>query len=135
MRYISTYIIFIIAFLFSCGSVDKSIKKGDAAYALGEYNAAAAYYKKAYSRLSPKERTKRGEIAYKMAECYRLFGFSSRALGSYKNADRYKFTDTLTYFYEGEMMRLMGDYKGAEKAYSLFLEKFPGHEAAKKAII
>lgn len=134
MRYLSTYIIFIVVFLLSCGSADKSIKKGDMAYGLGEYNAAATHYKKAYSRLSPKERTKRGEVAYKMAECYRQFGFSSRALGSYKNAERYKFTDTLTYFYEGEMMRLMGDYKGAEKAYSLFLEKYPDHEAAKKGL-
>ena len=128
------YIIFLALLMASCNSAEKSLKKGDIAYNLGEYSDAAGHYKKAYSRYAPKEREQRGKVAYKMADCYRRFGFTSRALGAYKNAERYKYTDTLTYFYEGEMMRLMGDYKGAEKAYTLFLEKYPDYEPALQAL-
>jgi tetratricopeptide (TPR) repeat protein len=128
--YIHILYIFLALLMASCNSAEKSLKKGDIAYNLGEYSDAAGHYKKAYSRYAPKEREQRGKVAYKMADCYRRFGFTSRALGAYKNAERYKYTDTLTYFYEGEMMRLMGDYKGAEKAYTLFLEKYPDYEPA-----
>ena len=38
----------------SCGSVDKSLRRGDAAMAIGEYAEAAGQYKQAYSRTSPK---------------------------------------------------------------------------------
>ena len=113
--------------LSSCGSAERSLKRGNAALALGEYCEAAGQYKKAYMRTPPKERAKRGEIAYKMAEAYRRYGNSARALGAYRNAERYHYTDTLTYFYIGEMERLAGDYKNAAKNYEKFLELNPGH--------
>ena len=52
----------------SCNNAEKAIKRGDAALALGEYAEAAGQYRKAYSRTAPKERTKRGQVAYKMAD-------------------------------------------------------------------
>ncbi len=110
------------------------MKRGDAALALGEYNEAADHYKKAYSRIPPKERQRRGEVAYRMGECYRQYGFVSRALGAYRNAERYGLTDTLTYLREAEMMHASGDYKGAEKYYNLYLERKPGDEAALKGL-
>lgn len=117
-----------------CGSVERSLKRGDAALALGEYSEAAAQYKKAYNRIPAKERGRRGQVAYKMAECYRAYGYTARALGSYRTAERYKYVDTLTYFYEGEMLRCSGDYKGAEKYYRLHLDAHPGDEAALRGL-
>lgn len=79
----------IIGLLDSC-STENFVKKGDSFYAIGEYYNAAAEYKKAYSRTSTKEKIKRGERAWKMAECYRKINYSAKAMGAYQNAVRYK---------------------------------------------
>lgn len=118
----------------SCTSPEKNIRKGDAALAIGEYWEAANYYKKAYQYTPTKERDKRGNLAYRMAECYRKYGYTARALGSYRTAIRYQYTDTLTYYYEGEMARMQGDYRNAEKAYTKHLERYPDDENAKRGI-
>ena len=120
--------------LYSCGNAERYLKRGDAALAIGEYAEAAAQYKKAYSKYPPTQRRERGMAAYKMAECYRKYGNAARALGAYRNAARYGMTDTLTYFYEGEMQRLMGDYAGAEKSYRLYLDSFPNDVAALRGV-
>jgi len=113
-----------------CSSAEKAIKRGDAAMHLGEYAEAAGQYKKAYSRTAPKDKAMRGKIAYKMGDAYRRYGNVSRAVGAYRNAERYKYCDTLTQYYLGEMLRLQGDYKGAEQAYCAFLDSVPNDSAA-----
>ena len=127
-------VVAVVATLVACGSVERSVKRGDAALALGEYHEAATHYKKAYGRVPASEKTQRGALAYKMAECYRAYGNVARALGSYRTAERYKYTDTLTYYYIGEMQRSMGDYKSAEKYYSLYLEQHPGDADARRGV-
>ena len=63
------YLLYIYALLLactlitSCGSAEKSVRRGDAALALGEYAEAAGQYKRAYSQTSPKEKAQRGRIA------------------------------------------------------------------------
>ena len=118
----------------SCGSVEKSIRRGDAALALGEYAEAAGQYKRAYSRTAPKEKALRGRIAYKMGDAYRRYGNVARAVGAFRNAERYHYTDTLTYYYLGELLRQQGDYKGAVKAYTAYLDSFPGFQSALRGL-
>lgn len=120
--------------LSSCHSVEKTLRRGDAAMALGEYAEAAGQYKRAYSRISPKERARRGNVAYRMGEAYRRYGNVSRALGAYRNAVRYHYTDTLTQYFVGEMLRMQGDYKGATEAYRAHLDSFPNFEPALRGI-
>lgn len=117
-----------------CGSVDKSLRRGDAALALGEYAEAAGQYKRAYSRTAPKEKALRGRIAYKMGDAYRRYGNVARAVGAFRNAERYRYTDTLTYYYLGELLRQQGDYKAAEKAYVAYLDSFPGFAPAVRGL-
>ena len=64
--------------------------------AIGEYAEAAALYQKAYRLTSIKEKEQRGRLAFLMGEAYRRYGYSSRALGAYRTAERYKYVDTLT---------------------------------------
>ena len=52
-----------LSVLSACGGPEKSIKRGDAALALGEYCEAAGQYRRAYTRTPNKEREKRGAIA------------------------------------------------------------------------
>lgn len=117
--------ILLLGLLTACGGPDKSIRRGDAALAIGEYWEAANQYKKAYQRTPSTQKDKRGFIAYKMADSYRRYGYTARALGSYRNAVRYGYTDTLTYLYEGDMARVTGDYKGAIRAYQNYLAGHP----------
>ena len=51
-----------VAALSSCGSAEKSERRGDAAWSLGEYAEAAGQYKRAYSQTPPKQKALRGRI-------------------------------------------------------------------------
>lgn len=129
------YIYILLVFLAaSCGSVEKTLRRGDAALALGEYAEAAGQYKRAYSHVPAKEKNLRGKVAYKMGDAYRRYGNVARAAGAYRNAERYRYTDTLTRYFLGEMLRLQGDYKGAEKEYAAYLDSFPGYEPALRGL-
>lgn len=116
--------------LTSCSSVDRIVRRGDNALAIGEYAEAAALYKKAYQRTPTAERQMRGELAYKQADAFRRYGNAARALGAYRSAQRYKYADSLTLVREGDMLRMMGDMKSAHEAYSTILDSTPNHEAA-----
>ena len=108
-------------FLTGCGA-EQAVKKGDRFYALGEYYDASTKYKKAYSQTPAKERTQRGKVALKMAECYRKINYTQKAIAAYNNAIRYKQTDSLTYLYLGQQLMKNGNYKEAEKACQTFLD-------------
>ncbi len=125
----SIVFILIAVCLWSCGA-EKALRKAEQAEALGEYFEAAKHYKKAYSKTKTKERDKRGERAFKMAECYRRINYTSRAVGAYKNAVRYKYPEDIALLRLADMQRMSGDYKGATKNYQLYLEQNPGDETA-----
>lgn len=124
------YLLSLGVFLVSCATAERLQKRGDNFLALGEYAEAAGQYKRAYNLTSPKDHEKRGFLQYRMAECFRKYGYTARAVGAYKSAARYNYTDTLTYYWEGEMLRKQGDYKGARKAYESQLEITPNHEGS-----
>lgn len=115
--------------LAGCGA-ETHVKKGDAFYAIGEYFDAAAEYKKAYSRTPAKEKDKRGERAWKMAECYRHINYSAKAMGAYQNAIRYHYPDSMALLYLAQAQHTMGEYKAAIKSYDAFLELVPRHPIA-----
>ena len=107
--------------LTGCGA-EQAIKKGDRFHALGEYYDAATQYKKAYSQTPAKERTQRGQVALKMAECYRHINYTQKAIAAYNNAIRYKQTDSLTYLHLAQQLMKNGSYKEAEKTFQTFLD-------------
>lgn len=134
MKLSPLYILLIFILLSACSTPERSIKRGDAAMAIGEYCEAAAQYKKGYSRIPPTDRKRRGEVAYKMGDAFRRYGNTARALGAFRNAARYGQNDTLTQFYIGELLRMQGDYRGAEKAYQTYLDSFPSDERARQML-
>lgn len=117
-------------FLVACSS-EKAIKKGDQLAAVLEYHEAAKEYKKAYRKISPKERSKRAEVAWKMAECYRKGNNPARAAAAYQNAVRYGYPDSTAILYLASAQLQNGDYKASQKSYELFLEKAPGSRLGK----
>ncbi|MBO7497709.1 MAG: hypothetical protein J6T64_00770, partial [Bacteroidaceae bacterium] len=74
--------------LTGCG-VESALRKADKHYALGEYNEAANYFKKAYNSTKAKDKQRRAEESFMMGECYRRIGNIAKAQGAYKNAIRY----------------------------------------------
>ncbi|MDO5075424.1 MAG: OmpA family protein [Bacteroidales bacterium] len=111
--------------LASCGSSSRSQRKAEAALAIGEYATAAQHYKRAYQLTPIKERGERGRLSFLMGECYRRYGYAARALGSYRTAERYKYTDTTTLLRVGQMLLLQGDYRAAERALLAYQASHP----------
>ena len=121
--------IFAIATITSCGS-ERAIRKGDQYAAVNEYFEAARQYRKAYRKISPKEKSKRAEVAWKMGECYRKSNTAVRAVGAYGNAVRYKYPDSLALRHLADAQLEKGDYKDAATNYEAFLQLTPGDRLA-----
>lgn len=102
----------------ACGSAEKSERKAQRALAIGEYAEAAAQYQQAYRLTPASNRVQRGRLAFAMGESYRKYGASSRALAAFRTAERYRFTDSLTFLRQGQMAMLQGDYKAASSAFA-----------------
>ncbi|MCQ2222928.1 MAG: OmpA family protein [Bacteroidaceae bacterium] len=123
-------LLFVVLCLFwRCGA-EQNVKKGDAFFTIGEYYDAAAEYKTAYSKTPAKEKEKRGERAWKMAECYRRINYTAKAAAAYQNALRYHYPDSMVLLYLAQMQQKSGDYKNAEKNYQLFLDTVPDNQLA-----
>ncbi|MDR1161498.1 MAG: tetratricopeptide repeat protein, partial [Tannerellaceae bacterium] len=120
-----TYILFLpaIFLLFSC----KSAKLSDAEekQRIGEYNEAAAIYRKVFAKTPPKDRAMRGYIAFRMADCNRLINNTSRATSAYMNALRYNYPDSMVNLRLGQMYQKGGKYNDAVKYYTDFLSVNP----------
>ena len=114
--------------LAGCGA-DVAVKKGDKFFALGEYYDAAAQYKKAYAQTPTKERRLRGQRALKMADCYRRINNTQRAVAAYNNAVRYKQQDSVTAFFQGQLLMKNGDYRGAAKAFQTAIDSLAGTDS------
>lgn len=119
----------------SCSNDNIAFNKGEQHYALGEYYQASIYYKKAYSRTSPKDRPKRALRAFKMGECYRRINYTQKALAAYQNAVRYKIQDSLALFHLARIQLKVGQYKQAEGNFRLYLDKDPGNELARSGLL
>ncbi len=118
----------------SCSTPEKHHRKGDMFFSHGEYFDAAAEYKTAYSTTPRSDKEARGMRAFLMGECYRRINSTSKAEGAYRNAVRYNYVDTTTYFWLAEMQRMQGNYKAAQKNYELYLEQQPGDVRAKNGM-
>ncbi len=119
--------------LVACNA-ESLVKKGDKAEALGEYFLAADYYRKAYSKTPPSERTKRGERALKMARCYEHINNTAKALGGYRNAARYNTANTEDSLHYARLLLKNGDYKLALTIFEALLDSLPDNELVKNGI-
>ena len=123
-------ILMLVAIMVASCSSEKGIRRGDQLVAIMEYNDAAKEYKKAYKKIAPKERKKRAEVAWKMAECYRKSNSPQFAIGAYQNAIRYGHPDSTALRYLADAQLQKGDYKAAQKNYEAFLAKAPTNRMA-----
>lgn len=103
----------------------------DEQFARGEYYDASVTYKKVYNKLRKKEeRPQRGEVAFKMGNCYRLLNMSSRASAAFQNALRYEYPDSMSHLYLAQSLHREGKYAAAKKAYQTYLDCCPADTLA-----
>lgn len=118
----SIYLSVVVCLLFitSCG-LNRSLKKADKKYEIGEYASAAVIYKRLLPNISSANRPLRAEVCYKMGNCYRLTNQNLRAEGAYGKAIRYDVQDSLAYIYYGEVLRKLKKYTEAAAFYRKYL--------------
>ena len=112
----------LVAILFTGCGIGVRIKKADKRFEVGEYAMAGDLYKGIYSNLTSKEKSFRGKIAFRQAECYRLTN-NSRAEQAYRNAVRYNYSDSVILLHLAQVLQKNGKYDEAAKNYELFLKK------------
>lgn len=128
------FYIFTVTVLFSCSNEAILTKKAEQAYAIGEYYNAANLYKKAYSKISPRDKAKRGARAFMMGECYRKIGFSQKAVAAYQNAVRYKCADSTAMLQLARQQLKLGAYKQALQNFKDYLEVDPTNVLAQNGL-
>lgn len=123
----------IVIVLASCGA-DKYYKQGEKFLALGEYYDAASAYKQAYQKTQPKDRDRRGKIAYKMAVCYSKSLQTGKAIAAWKNVERYHQDDSTVHLAMAQQMMKNGNYKDAAIEFQAALDSMPGNQLAEDGI-
>ena len=127
---LALYII-IIAAVNSC-STGKLGRDAILSHQIGEYYKAIEKYRKASRK--EKDRQKRMDYAYAIAECYRNIGDYERAALYYRNAIRRGYTDPVAVLNLADMQRNNQDYEGAIENYRTCLNSNPLGERARAGL-
>jgi len=104
-------------------SQDRKIKKANASFESGEYFKAVEKYKKIYSKA--KTKVIKGEIAFKLGECFRNMNIPKYSRQWYKRAVRYRYQNPLTFLYLADACLIKEDYEDANKNYEKYKELVP----------
>ena len=119
--------IVIIIFLSGCSSTRYG-RDATLSHDIGEYYKAIEKYRKA--RKKEKNRQKRIEYAYELAECYRAIGLYDYAAQNYKFAIRLGYDDTEALLHYADMLRITQKYEEAYETYRTYLDSVPGDQRA-----
>ncbi|MCM1518839.1 MAG: OmpA family protein [Pseudoflavonifractor sp.] len=131
LLYISVFMVAVA--VTSCGGV--KMATADEQMARGEYFDASKTYRKLYNKMTKKEeRPLRGEVAFKMAECYSKLNMSARASAAYQNAIRYGYPDSIAQLHLAQALHAEGKYAPAIKAYEEYLMRAPQSEIARAGL-
>lgn len=116
----------------SCGGA--KLATADEQMARGEYFDASKTYRKVYNKIDRDNRSLRGEVAFKMAECHRKLSQNARASAAYQNAARFGYEDSLLNLHLAEALHGEGKYAPAIKAYEEYLALHPGDVKARNGL-
>ena len=109
------------AMLFSSCSVKQQLKRADRRYKIGEYHATAPKYKRLEQRIPAKNKALRGEVCYKMGNCYRKINDVQRASAAYRKAIRYKIENKDVYLYYADVLLKAGQNREARSNFYHYL--------------
>ncbi|MCR4770188.1 MAG: OmpA family protein [Bacteroidaceae bacterium] len=119
----------------SCSNEAVYYKKGEQAYSMGEYYSAAQFFKKSYSAIPTKDKPKRADRAFRMADCYRRINNPQKAMQAYQNAVRYGHPDSTALLHLGMQQLKLANYKGARESFSQYVQKDPSSELGHSGLL
>lgn len=122
-----TLLFLLVVLLSGCGAA-KYGRDAMLSHDIGEYYRAIEKYRKASRK--EKDREKRKQYAFSIAECYRYIGDYERAELYYKNAIRRGYSDNIALLHHADMLRATQDYEESIEAYRIYLDSVPGDERA-----
>ena len=115
---------------------NRHLEAADQAYKHQQYSIAIEKYKKGYSKLEGRKYDLKGEISFRLGECYRKNGMFRRARLYYYRAIRFEYAtqNPEVYLYYAQMLQMSEDYDEAIKAYENYLEYNPDSKIAQRGI-
>lgn len=97
--------------------------RANAAYEAGEYYEAIDLFKRAYSKVSDRER--QAEIVFKIAECYRITGEPRQAALWYRKALQQDYQDPELYLRYGQSLMRYERFEEAEEQFRIYKDLVP----------
>ncbi|MDF1570946.1 MAG: OmpA family protein [Bacteroidales bacterium] len=97
--------------------------RANAAYEAGEYYKAIDLFKRAYSKVSDRER--QAEIVFKIAECYRITGEPRQAALWYRKALQLDYQDPELYLRYGQSLMRYERFEEAEEQFRIYKDLVP----------
>lgn len=126
---ITAILIPLVLTLTSCGGA--KLATANEQMERGEYFDASKTYRKVYNKLTKREdRPLRGEIAFRMGECYSKLNMSARASAAYANAIRYRYPDSTAILRLALSQQAEGKYPAALRSFEDYLELNPSDRIA-----
>ena len=113
----------LILFSASAYAQRSPLEQADLAYSKGDYYDAVALYKKAFSK--EKNRVKRAEIIYKVAESYRLTNDYKNQEVWYAKAIKANFKDPAAVLHLADALKMNGKYDEAIVQYTNYKKAMP----------
>ncbi len=132
MKFVKWAMVLLAGSLLSSCAVGNLSRVAFSSKEIGEYHKAIQKYRKANKK--EKDREKRMEYAYEIAECYRHLADYEMAALYYRNAVRRNHPDPKALLWNGEMLRASQKYEEALENYRAYLEEVPGDERALNGI-
>jgi peptidoglycan-associated lipoprotein len=128
MKHIRLAVFSLIVIVLSGCSSAKNGRDALLSQDIGEYYKAIEKYKKA--RKKEKDREKRIEYAYNIAECYRAIGQYDYAAQNYKFAIRLGYPEPDALLHYANMLRITQKFEEATETYRTYLDSVPGDARA-----
>jgi peptidoglycan-associated lipoprotein len=97
--------------------------KANASFAAGEFYEAIDLYKTAYNKI--KDKNKKTEIIFKIAECYRITREARKSELWYKKAIQQDYQDPLVFLRYGQMLMMSENYEEASEQFKKYKELVP----------
>ena len=135
MKKIQTLLLILI-FVMTTGESFSQKKSKDfranAAFDAGEYFDAIDLYKNAYNKI--KDKTKKTEIVFRIAECYRILREARKAELWYLKAINQDYQDPIIYLRYAEMLMMNENYEEASEQFKKYKELVPEDPRAENGI-
>jgi peptidoglycan-associated lipoprotein len=124
-------LLLLIGTTFSC-TVSQQYHSALTSFEIGEYTKSIASFRKVYTKT--KDRQRKAEIQFKIAEAYYKIGQYNSAEGYYKSALIRNAGGATSWLHYAEVLRANKKYDEAIKNYKAYLDSVPGNQMALNGI-